>query len=189
MDATISYDEVAALVGINIPTLEPHPNFERIRTLHWHFERALQCLPCPQSVQHGWKAADDSNEDTAITVPTQMAALTYQSQLTAATATNASQRMDQYVQTLTQQQEQLHQMQHQIMEQLATLSLNHGNGDRGVGRQGRPHPPPPTPFAPNQFGCHNFGNGGEQGRGRGSGRGCGPPAFTGGHTTPPHVYH
>jgi hypothetical protein len=134
-------------------------------------------------------AADDSNEDTADTVPTQMAALTYQSQLTAATATNASQRMDQYVQTLAQQQEQLHQMQHQIMEQLAALSLNHGNGYRGVGRQGCPHPPPPTPFAPNQFGHHNFGNQGRQGRGRGRGRGRGPPAFTGGHTTPPHVYH
>jgi hypothetical protein len=62
-----------------------------------------------------------------------MAALTYQSQLTAATATNASQQMDQYVQMLMQQQEQLHQMQHQIMEQLTALSLNHGNGDRGVG--------------------------------------------------------
>jgi hypothetical protein len=55
MDATISYDEVAALVGVNIPTLEPCPNFERIRTLRQHFERALQHLPCPQSVQHGWK--------------------------------------------------------------------------------------------------------------------------------------
>jgi hypothetical protein len=55
MDATITYDEVAALVGINIPTLEPHPNFERIWTLRRHFERALQHLPCPQSVQHGWK--------------------------------------------------------------------------------------------------------------------------------------
>ena len=55
MDATISYDEVAALVGINIPTLEPRPNFECIRTLHRHFERALQRLPCPQSIQHGWK--------------------------------------------------------------------------------------------------------------------------------------
>jgi hypothetical protein len=55
MDATISYDEVAALVGINIPTLEPRPNFERIRTLRRHFERALQRLPCPQSIQHGWK--------------------------------------------------------------------------------------------------------------------------------------
>jgi hypothetical protein len=53
MDATISYDEVAALVGVNIPTLEPRPNFECIRTLRWHFERALQRLPCPQSIQHG----------------------------------------------------------------------------------------------------------------------------------------
>ncbi len=55
MDATITYDEVAALVGINIPTLEPRPNFEQIRKLHRHFEHALQCLPCPQSIQHGWK--------------------------------------------------------------------------------------------------------------------------------------
>ncbi len=55
MDTTISYNEVTALVGVNIPTLGPHPNFERIRTLRRHFERALQCLPCPQSIQHGWK--------------------------------------------------------------------------------------------------------------------------------------
>jgi hypothetical protein len=55
MDATITYDEVAALVGNNIPTLEPRPNFERICTLRRHFERALQQLPCPQSIQHGWK--------------------------------------------------------------------------------------------------------------------------------------
>jgi hypothetical protein len=55
MDATITYDEVATLVGVNIPTLEPRPNFERIWMLHQHFERALQYLPCPQSVQHGWK--------------------------------------------------------------------------------------------------------------------------------------
>jgi hypothetical protein len=56
MDATITYDEVATLVGVNIPTLDPRPNFERIRMLRRHFERALQCLPCPQSVQHGWKS-------------------------------------------------------------------------------------------------------------------------------------
>jgi hypothetical protein len=55
MDPTITYDEVAALVGVNIPTLEPCPNFERIRMLRWHLEHALQCLLCPQSVQHGWK--------------------------------------------------------------------------------------------------------------------------------------
>jgi hypothetical protein len=130
-------------------------------------------------------ATEDSDEDTADTVPTQMAALTYQSQLTAATAANASQRMDQYVQTLAQEQEQLQQSQHQIMEQLAALTLNHGEGGRGVGRQGRPHPPPPTPFAPNQLGCHNFGYRGGQGRGRGCGRGHGLPVFMAGHTTPP----
>jgi hypothetical protein len=55
MDATITYDEVAVLVGVNTPTLEPRPNFKRIRTLRKHLERALQCLPCPQSIQHGWK--------------------------------------------------------------------------------------------------------------------------------------
>jgi hypothetical protein len=55
MDATITYDEVYAIVGTNIPSLEPLPNFERIRKLRRHFENALQCLPCPQSVQHGWK--------------------------------------------------------------------------------------------------------------------------------------
>jgi hypothetical protein len=55
MDTTITYDEVAALVRVNIPTLEPRPNFERICMLRRHLERALQCLPCPQSVQHGWK--------------------------------------------------------------------------------------------------------------------------------------
>jgi hypothetical protein len=73
-------------------------------------------------------AADDSDKDTADTTAKQMAALTYQSQLTAATAANASERMDQYVHTLAQQQEHLHQTQHQLMVQLAGLTLNHGKG-------------------------------------------------------------
>ena len=55
MDAIITYDEVAALAGVNIPTLEPRPNFKRTRMLRRHLERALQCLLCPQSVKHGWK--------------------------------------------------------------------------------------------------------------------------------------
>ncbi len=55
MDATITYDEVIALVGSNILSLEPRPNFECIRVLRRHFECALQCLPCPQSTQLGWK--------------------------------------------------------------------------------------------------------------------------------------
>jgi hypothetical protein len=55
MDTTITYDEVAALNGVNILSLEPHPNFERIRFLCQHFERALQRLPCPQRTILGWK--------------------------------------------------------------------------------------------------------------------------------------
>jgi hypothetical protein len=55
MDAAITYDEVAMLARVNIPSLEPHPNFEQIRVLRRHFEHALQCLPCPQSTFHRWK--------------------------------------------------------------------------------------------------------------------------------------
>jgi hypothetical protein len=55
MDATIAYNEVAALLGTNILLLKPRSNFERIRVLHCHFERALQHLPCPQSTQLGWR--------------------------------------------------------------------------------------------------------------------------------------
>ncbi len=51
MDATITYDEVTALLGTNIPLLEPRPNFERIRVLRRHFKGVLQRLPCPQSTQ------------------------------------------------------------------------------------------------------------------------------------------
>ncbi len=108
-------------------------------------------------------AADNSDEDTADSMATQMAALTYQSQLTVATAANASERMDQYVHTLAQQQEQLQQTQHQLMVQLAALTLNHGKG-QGVGRQRRPNIPPPPPFAPSQLGHHNYRQQGGQGR-------------------------
>jgi hypothetical protein len=68
MDITITYDEVATLIGINIPSLEPPPNFERIRALCHHFERALQCLPCPQSTFHGWKGLIMARELYALLV-------------------------------------------------------------------------------------------------------------------------
>jgi hypothetical protein len=55
MDTAIIYDEVTALIGINIPTLDPRPNFEQIRIIRRHFEPALQCLSCPQTTLHGWK--------------------------------------------------------------------------------------------------------------------------------------
>ncbi len=53
MDATISTDEVTAAIG-HLPSLDPRPNAVNIRALRVHIERALQLLPCPQSVHHGW---------------------------------------------------------------------------------------------------------------------------------------
>jgi hypothetical protein len=55
MDMTITYDEVATLIGVNILLLNLCPNFKQIQVLCRHFEQALQCLPCPQSTCHGWK--------------------------------------------------------------------------------------------------------------------------------------
>jgi hypothetical protein len=108
----------------------------------------------------------------------QMAALTYQSHIKAATTANLS------LQALAQQQEQLHQTQHQIIKQLAALSINQSNAGQGIGRQGCGPPHSPALFAPNQFGRNNFGSRGGQGRGRGRGRGCGPPTFNVGCAPP-----
>jgi hypothetical protein len=44
-----------ALLGSNIPLLEPRPIFKSICVLCRHFKRALQHLPCPQSTQYGWQ--------------------------------------------------------------------------------------------------------------------------------------
>jgi hypothetical protein len=131
-------------------------------------------------------ANEDSDNDLAKTVATQMAALTYQSRLTATNAANSSQQMDHYIQTIAQQQELLHQQQHQIMEQIAALSLNQSNAGRGIGRQRRGPSPPGAPFALIQFRGNTFGGCGKQGRvrGCGRGRGRGPPAFTAGHAPP-----
>jgi hypothetical protein len=55
MDGTITYDEVAALIGPNIPSLELRLTFESIRVLHCQFECSLQHLPCPQSTHIWWQ--------------------------------------------------------------------------------------------------------------------------------------
>jgi hypothetical protein len=55
MGATITYDEVTNLVGVNIPSQNPCLDSDSTRLLRHPFERALQCLPCPQSTLHGWK--------------------------------------------------------------------------------------------------------------------------------------
>jgi hypothetical protein len=148
-------------------------------------------LPFQKNV-FGALTAHDSDDDSADTVATQMAFLTYQSQLTATTATNLSQQMGQYFQTLAHQQEQLYQPQYQMMEQMTALLFNQSNNGRSIGRQGCGPPPPMAPFAQNGFGCNTYGGrsgqdyGGHRGQGRGCGRGrgCGPPAFIAGRAPP-----
>ena len=121
----------------------------------------------------GALASNDLDEDDSTkTVATQMAALMYQSQLTATTAANWSQQMGQYIQTLAHQQDLLHQNQHQMMEQMAALSFNQSDAGRGIRRQGHGQPQPPAPVTPNGLGCggqlapNGFGCSGWQGQGR-----------------------
>ncbi len=118
-------------------------------------------LPFQQSAL-GALAGKDLDDDSADTVAMQMAALTYQSQLTATTAANLFQQMDQYVQTLAHQQEQLQKNQHQIMEQMAAFLFNQSNMGQGIGCQRRSPPPPGAPFAPIQFGGNNLEDEGDE---------------------------
>ena len=146
-------------------------------------------LPFQQNA-FGVLANNDSDEDDSTeTVATQMAALTYQIQLTATTAANSSQQMGQYMQALAHQQDLLHQNQHQMMEQMAALSFNQSDAGRGIGRQGRGQFQQQAPFTPTGFGrggqatTTGFGRGG-RGRGRGQGRGRGPHTFATGRGPP-----
>jgi hypothetical protein len=55
MDTLITINEVTTLLA-GLPSLQNiHPSFENIRVIRRFFEKALQCLPCPQSTLHGWK--------------------------------------------------------------------------------------------------------------------------------------
>ena len=135
-------------------------------------------LPFQQNA-FGALTAKNSDDDSTETVATQMAALTYRSQLTATTAVSSSQQMGQYIKTLT------HESQHQMMEQMAALLFNQSDAGHGIGRQGHVPPPPTASFAPNGFGRNTYGGRGGQddgghggpGCGRERGRGRSPPAF------------
>jgi hypothetical protein len=69
MDTVINIDEVTTLLA-SLPSLaNVCPNFENIRVLRRHFERALQRLPCPQSTLHGWKEMVMARELYALLTP------------------------------------------------------------------------------------------------------------------------
>ena len=53
MDAIIDFEEVADFLK-NPPSLEPCPDFAKIRALRKHIVTALAQLQCPQDAVHGW---------------------------------------------------------------------------------------------------------------------------------------
>jgi len=53
MDAVIDFEEVADFLK-NPPSLEPRPDFTKIRALRKHIVTAFAQLQCPQDAIHGW---------------------------------------------------------------------------------------------------------------------------------------
>lgn len=166
------------------------------RIIQVAFEKRLNAT-APTSGHHGYAtpllymlnnafgalgpSTETEDDDSLDTIATQMAAVTLQSQLTATTAANSSQRHDQGMQALVQQQNLLHANQHQILELLAALSFNASNAGQGLHRGGRgggrgsPAPPPyiQAPMLHTTFQQRYGGQQGYGGRGRGRGHGCG----------------
>jgi hypothetical protein len=83
----------------------------------------------PYQNTFGTLEAKDFNKESNNTVATQMALLTYQSQLTASTLANTSQQVKQQFANLASQQNLMHKNLHQIIAQINALSFN--QSDKG----------------------------------------------------------
>jgi hypothetical protein len=89
--------------------------------------------------------SDDGDVSLATTVATQVAALTYQSQLTQSTAASTTQCQEMQLAQLAAAQDAQHATLHQIIEGLNAVTFNvsdagRGSGGRGQGNCGRPGP-------------------------------------------------
>jgi hypothetical protein len=73
----------------------------------------------------------ESDNNSVDTVATQVAALTYQSQVTASTAATSSQHAEQQFAHLASQQSLMHENMHQIITPVNALSLNQSNAGHG----------------------------------------------------------
>jgi hypothetical protein len=76
---------------------------------------------------------DSDTEFVDGSVATQMAALTYQSQLTANMAANTTIRQEQQLAHLVAQQEMMHQNMHQLIARMNAVTFNQSDEGRGVG--------------------------------------------------------
>ncbi len=97
-------------------------------------------------------------------MPTQVAALTYQSQLTHSTATNTGQHQGMQLTQMATNQEAHHATMHQLIDGLTAVAFNISNAGHGIGR----------------FGGPGYVGHGQNGHGRMQGRRCGPPTYIGG---------
>jgi hypothetical protein len=127
----------------------------------------------PYQNAFGALAEDDNDEDgeesIAESVSNHLAALTYQSQMTASTAATTTQRNSQQLANIEANQQATHSTLHQIIAQLNAVTFNAsdvGRGNQAFQVQG---------FQQGR-GCGRARGGG--GRGRGFGRG--PPQYVGG---------
>ncbi len=107
----------------------------------------------------GAKEMDDKPVEES--VATQVAALAYQSQLTANTATTTSIRQEQQMVHLAAQQQVMHENMHQLIVGLNAVTFNQHDKGRGMGR-----------FSAHGYSGGYGGNGG-QARGRGGCSFCG----------------
>jgi hypothetical protein len=134
------------------------------------FQRCLNAM-VPMAGGHGYAPAyhqnafgilgtNDSNDDKSLakTVATQVATLTYQSQLTQLMAATTGQRQEMQLAQLAAVQEAQHATMHQLIEGLNAVAFNVSNAGRGF-----------TRFS----GCG--GSHGRNGRSRVQQRGGGPP--------------
>jgi hypothetical protein len=105
----------------------------------------------------------DDEESIAKTVPTQVAGLTYQRQLTQSTAANTSQCQDMQIAQLAANQEAQHATMHQLIDGMNAMAFNMSDAGRGC-------------FAGRGYGGCSCG-------GRSCMQGCsrGPPAYISGY--------
>ncbi len=90
-------------------------------------------LPHQQNAVGALASDADTDNDSVKTVATQVAALTYQSQLTASTAADNSQRQELQLAHLASQQNMMHENMHQLIAGLNAVAFNMSNEGHGVG--------------------------------------------------------
>jgi hypothetical protein len=90
-------------------------------------------LPHQQNAFGALATKANTNNDSMETVVTQVAALIYQSQLTALAAADNSQCQELQLAHLASQQNMMHENMHQLIAGLKAVAFNMSNEGRGVG--------------------------------------------------------